>query len=259
MPDDLYAPIADLYDLSYGDYTDDIDFYENLAQAVDGPVLELGVGSGRVALRLAEDGYDVVGIDTSETMLAQARRSLAGFDLKEGSLTLLQGDMTAFSLEQRFGMVYVAANTFQHLLTTKEQSDCLAAVSRHLAPGGIFAMSIRAPASVGWEEGDGWAPLLLHWTRTDPDTGDLVMKFCAEQPEPARMVRKLTYVYDRIHEGVVRRSVFVTELRYSTESEIRLLLQQARLRVTHVYGDYDLTPVGVGENLIFVARAEASR
>jgi hypothetical protein len=85
------------------------------------------------------------------------------------------------------------------------------------------------------------------------------MKLCAEEPDPARMVRKLTYVYDRVHAGAVQRSVFVTELRYSTQAEITLLLQQVGLRVTHVYGDYDLTPVGVGENLVFVARAEASR
>ena len=55
------------------------------------------------------------------------------------------------------------------------------------------------------------------------------------------------------------RSVFVAELRYSTQSELELLLQQVGLRVTHVYGDYDLSPVGQGDNLVFVARAEGSR
>jgi hypothetical protein len=74
------------------------------------------------------------------------------------------------------------------------------------------------------------------------------------------MLRKLTYVYDRLGpDGSVRRSVFTTELRHSTEAELRLLLQHAGLRVTHVYGDYDLSPVGVGENIIVVARAEDPR
>jgi SAM-dependent methyltransferase len=259
MPDDNYASIAALYDLSYGDYLDDVDFYENLARAVDGPVLELGVGTGRVAVPLAQSGYDVCGLDASPAMLDQARRRLAGLRTK-GKLDLVAGDMTSFDLGRRFGLVLVAANTFQHLLTTKDQKACLDCVARHLQPGGIFAMSIRSPASVSWDEADGWAPLLLHWTRTDPDTGETVMKFCAEQPEPARMVRRLTYVYDRVGlDGSVRRSVFPTELRYSSQAECELLLQQAGLRVTHVYGDYDLTPVGVGDNLIFVARAEGSR
>ena len=57
----------------------------------------------------------------------------------------------------------------------------------------------------------------------------------------------------------MRRSVFVTDLRYSTQAELTLVLQQVGLRVTHVYGDYDLSPVGQGDNLVFVARAEGSR
>lgn len=120
-------------------------------------------------------------------------------------------------------------------------------------------MSVRSPATVTWDDTDGWSPMLMHWTRLDEDTGDLVMKFCVEQPDAARMVRKLTYIYDRVSpDSSVKRRVFTTELRYSTEAEIRLLLQQCGLRVTHVYGDYDLAPVGVGENLVFVARAESS-
>ena len=258
MPDDPYAAIADLYDLSYGDILDDVDFYESLARISDGPVLELGVGTGRVALPLARAGYDVTGLDGSASMLAQARRNLASASLQTGGLELIEADMCSFDLGSRFGLVFVAANTFQHLLTTQQQRDCVSRIAHHLAPGGVFALSIRSPASVSWEEGDGWAPLLLHWTRTDPATGDVVMKFCAEQPEPARMLRRLTYVYDRVHEGAVRRNVFVAELRYSTRAEIELLLREQGLRVTHVYGDYDLSPVGQGDDLIFVARAEAN-
>ena len=256
MTDDPYASIADIYDFSYEDFTEDVAFYENLALSVDGPLLELGVGSGRVAVPLAQAGYEVVGIDTSPSMLEQAQRRLNAAGKPKGSLELLGGDMTAFDLGRRFAMVIVAANTFQHLLTTDEQLACLQQVRRHLLQDGLFAMSVRSPASISWEEAD-WAPLLLNWTRTDPTTGDVIMKFAAEQPDPARMVRRLTYVYDRVsRDGGVRRSVFATELRHSTQAEIALLLQQAGLRVTHVYGDYDLSPVGFGEDLVFVARLE---
>lgn len=256
MSEDPYAPIADIYDFSYEDFTEDVDFYENLAQSVDGPLLELGAGSGRVAVPLAQAGYDVVGIDTSPSMLAQARRRLKAAGKLKGSLELLAGDMTSFDLGRQFAMVFVAANTFQHLLTTEQQLACLQSARRHLQPGGIFAMSLRSPATVSWEDTD-WAPLLLHWARTDPATGDTVMKLVAEQPDAARMVRRLTYVYDRVaQDGGVKRSVFVTELRHSTQAELALLLGQAGLRVTHVYGDYDLSPVGFGDDLVFVARLE---
>lgn len=255
--DDPYAPIADLYDLAYGDFTDDVTFYENLARSVEGPLLELGVGSGRVAVPLMEAGFEVWGIDTSEAMLERARARLSALAQGPGRLELVRADMRAFDLKRKFAMVFVAADTFQHLLTTAEQRACLECAARHLGRAGVFAMSVRSPASVSWEDAGAPAPLLLDWTRRDPVSGESVMKFVADQPDAARMVRRLTYVYDRVApDGSVRRSVFVTELRHSTEAELRLLLQQVGLRVTHVYGDYDLSPVGAGENLVFVARSE---
>ena len=258
---DPYAAIAAVYDFSYADFTEDIDFYENLARAVDGPLLELGAGSGRVAIPLAQAGYEVVGIDTSASMLAAGRRTLARTRLpRKGKVELLEGDMTSFDLGRKFGLVFVAANTFQHLLTMRDQAACLRCAAAHLAPGGVFSMSVRSPASVSWDEAGAPAPLLLDWTRRDEETGDVVMKYVAAHPEPATMTRQLTYVYDRVSaDGSVHRSVFVTELKHSTEAELTLLLQQAGLRVTHVYGDYDLSPVGQGDQLIIVARAEASR
>jgi hypothetical protein len=101
---------------------------------------------------------------------------------------------------------------------------------------------------------------MLDWTRRDNATGETVMKLVAAQPDPATMTRHLTYVYDRIKpDGSLRRALFETDLRYSSQAEVELLLQEAGLHVTHVYGDYDLSPVGPGtEQLIFVARAGSS-
>jgi SAM-dependent methyltransferase len=260
MTDDPYSPIADIYDFSYEGFDEDVDFYENLARAGDGTVLELGVGSGRVAIPMAASGFKVTGIDTSESMLVKARERASAAKLRKGSVVLLDEDMTSFDLGNQFGLVFCAANTFQHLQTTAEQRNCLECAAKHLAAGGVFAMSIRSPASVDWDEAGLPAPLLLDWVRDDPATGDQVMKFVAAQPDPGRMVRRMTYVYDRVRpDGEIRRSVFVTDLRYSTQAELTLLLQQVGLRVTHVYGDYDLCPVGQGDNLVFVARAEGSR
>lgn len=259
MPEDPYASVADLYDLSYGDYLDDVDFFANLAQIADGVVLELGVGTGRVAIPLAQEGYEVVGLDGSQSMLERAQRNLQSADIGEGSVELISGDMTNFDLGRSFGLIFVAADTFQHLQTTQQQRACVSCAARHLAPGGVFALSVRSPATVSWDDVDTAAPVVLDWTRADPDTGETVMKFISASPDPSNMVRRMTYIYDRLRDGVVHRSVFCTDLRYSTQSELELILQQEGLRVTHVYGDYDLSPVGMGENLILVARAEGPR
>ena len=248
--------MADLYDLAYGDYIEDIDFYLNLARAAGGPILELGAGTGRVAFALAKAGHRVAGIDSSAAMLAKAQAKLKASRLSRQRLSFFEADMTGFSLDERFAFVFVAASTFQHLTTTEAQRACIRCVAAHLQPGGTFALSVRSPASVSWDD-TGPNPLLLDWTRRDQGSGDIVMKFIASEANPAAMTRRLTYVYDRIHDGAISRTIFETELRYSTQAEIEALLQEARLRVTHVYGDYDLSPVGAGtENLVFVARAE---
>ncbi|HXH20478.1 MAG TPA: class I SAM-dependent methyltransferase [Dehalococcoidia bacterium] len=260
MSRDPYADFAELYDFAYWDFTDDVDFYENLARIHDAPVLELGAGTGRLAIRLAAAGFPVTGLDSSAPMLARARENMRAAGISEKRLRLVQAPMTDFDLGQRFGLVVVAANTFQHLLTTAEQRACLACAARHLIPGGTFAMSVRSPASVSWEDAGAPAPVMLDWTRRDAATGETVMKLVAAHPDPATMTRHLTYIYDRIGpDGSLRRALFETDLRYSSQAEVELLLQEAGLHVTHVYGDYDLAPVGPGtEQLIFVARAGSS-
>ena len=214
-----------------------------------------------MAIPLAEAGYDVTGIDTSATMLERARAKLAATKLPKGasSLELIDADMMSFDLGRKFGLIIVAANTLQHLLTTRDQRDCFERVRAHLDRGGMFAFSVRSPMSVDWDDG-AQTPLLFEWARVDAESGDTVMKMVAGHADAARQVRQWTYVYDRVApDGSVRRAVFTTELRYSSQAELTLLLQDSGLRVTHVYGDYDLSPVGQGDNLVFVARAEDLR
>jgi SAM-dependent methyltransferase len=254
VADDSYAAIAALYDFAYWDFTDDVEFYENLARIGEGPVLELGVGTGRVAVRLAQAGLQVTGLDESASMMARARENAKAARLAADRLELVEGSMLDFDLGRRFATVIAAANTFQHLLTTEQQRDCLRRIAAHTQPEGIVAISVHSPAAIAWDGPAG--SLRFDWARRDPATGEMVTKMVATDADASRMVRHLTYIYDRSGaDGAVRRTIFETDLRYSSQAEMELLLQAAGLRVTHVYGDYDLSPVGPGtEQLIFVAR-----
>src|SRR3990172_922944 len=131
--------LAELFDLDYSDFTDDLPFYENLARRSDGPILELGVGTGRVAIHLAHARFEVWGIDVSDEMLARARCKA---DLV-GRLRLLSGDMRDFELERTFDLIFAAFGTFHHLLTPEDQLACLSCIRRHLAPGGLFVCDQR--------------------------------------------------------------------------------------------------------------------
>jgi SAM-dependent methyltransferase len=137
---------ADVYDEWYGDVTDVAACTNRLASLADevggGPVLELGVGSGRLALPLAERGVEVHGIDASRAMLDRLRAK-SGSD----ALTLTEGDMADLDLTDPppFAVVFVAFNTFFNLGSLDDQRRCLTRVADLLAPGGLFVLEAFVP------------------------------------------------------------------------------------------------------------------
>src|SRR6266508_1976166 len=100
--------LAALYDLDAPSGDAAIDWFRGLARMTGGPVLELGVGSGRVAVPLAKDGTQVVGIDRSKGMLARAAKRAKE---QRAKLTLVEADVRTLSLERTFPLVIIAFNT----------------------------------------------------------------------------------------------------------------------------------------------------
>ncbi len=147
MKDDYYFDrgVAERYDAEVGeDFLGDQAFYLRLAReaAAGGhKVLELAVGTGRVAIAVAKAGVQVVGLDQSPAMLEVAHGK-AG-DL--ANLRLVQGDMVDFDLGETFGLVYIPARSFLLLATVAQQKSCLARVHKHLAPGGKLALNFFNP------------------------------------------------------------------------------------------------------------------
>jgi len=105
-----------------------------------GRALELGIGTGRIALRLAALGTEVHGVDASDAMVAELRRKPGGHDIP-----VAMGDFADFSLDTRYDVVYVVFNTFFDLTTQDGQVRCFASVARHLTPGGVFAIEAFVP------------------------------------------------------------------------------------------------------------------
>ncbi len=248
--------LADLFDLDYGEFADDLSLYENLARRGERPVLELGVGTGRVAIPLARAGFEVCGIDSSEAMLARAGCK-AGPELAD-RLHLLHGDMRDFRLDRDFDLVFAGLGAFHHLLTPAEQAACLRCVRRHLAPGGLFVCDLRPIFHADWEHGAS-VPLLHDWTRVLPGTGETVTKLRSVRADRARQVQHETHLYDLVAtDGSLRRVAADVDLRFTTRYEMEGLLREAGLELDQVYGDFDLSPFDeTSEYLITVARRPA--
>jgi SAM-dependent methyltransferase len=133
--------IADVYDRVMADLPDPADCVDRLAElAGPGPALELGIGTGRVALPLAARGVQVHGIDASAAMVERLRAKPGG-----QAVPVTLGDFAGVPVEGAYPLVYVVFNTFFSLLTQDDQVRCFAEVAARLAPGGAFVMEVFVP------------------------------------------------------------------------------------------------------------------
>jgi SAM-dependent methyltransferase len=136
------------YAKTYKSRVHDVSYYVALARRTGGPVLEYGIGSGRVALPIARAGIEVCGIDLSEPMLRHLEEQLArGPKHIRSRVRCVQGDMRAVRLGERFPLVIAPFNCVLHLYERRDMEQFLSGVREHLTPGGRFVFDFSVPSS----------------------------------------------------------------------------------------------------------------
>lgn len=237
--------VARFYDLDLDGFDEDLGLYEGFAERVEGEVLEVGCGTGRVSEALARAGKKVIAVDASPGMLRRACQRSVQFE------TVAQ-DLRELDLGRKFALVIAPLGTLHHV-PPNDRGAAFAAVRRHLSEGGLFVADLAVEAD--WSPG--LQPLVCHWTRRDPGSGHLVSKFVAIESDPSSLSQEVTYFFDEMDsEDRLRRSVATFDLCYFTEHELTLLLSSHGMAVEAIYGDYDLTPLEArSERMIIVARA----
>lgn len=204
--------IADVYDTWYGDAFDNEGAVEFLARmANDGRVLELAIGTGRIAVPLAQAGVDVTGIDVSEGMITKLRSKPGG-----GDIPVAMGDFTDVDVEGNFSVVYVVFNTFFALTSQRDQVTCFRNVAAHLDDGGVFVVEAFVPDLTRFDRGQ----------RVDTsrvETGEVVIDASLHDPVNQR-TRSSHMVFT---ESGVR--MFPVYIRYAWPSELDLMAELAGL------------------------------
>lgn len=133
---------AKVYDLMYGEYREDVDFYVKEARRARGKVLEIACGTGRIYLELLKEGIDAYGIDISESMLKVLRKKAKRLGLKP---KVKRADMKTFRLKERFSLIIIPFRSFLHNLTAEDQIKTLKNVRRHLASHGRLILNFFYP------------------------------------------------------------------------------------------------------------------
>ncbi|MBO0779079.1 MAG: class I SAM-dependent methyltransferase [Ktedonobacteraceae bacterium] len=249
-----YDLIAPFYDVEHAHFSEDLDMYINFAGLCGGNVLELACGSGRVLLPLAEEGYEVTGVDSSAAMLDIARQRLREEGLLE-CCTLVQQDMRDLHLDQKFRMAIIALGSFAHITTRTDQQKVLANIRAHLSPGGLFILDISNADARYMEELSGQ---LLHQGSWQTGQDSVLTHFVSPASSSDRHLLELTHFYDQHRQGgPVERTVITSHLYLFERGEIELLLEQAGFAMKDIYGDHELGPYHLeSQRLICVAEAK---
>lgn len=220
--------IADLYDDLYQEVLDPTDTVELLTALVgDGRALELGIGTGRVAVPLATRGVEVHGIDSSDRMVAQLRSKPGG-----DQIPVTIGDLADVGVDGSFAVIYIPFATLFALQSQDEQIRCLTNVATHLDGDGRFVLDAFVP------DLHRFGPANESITMEDLGTGHVMLG---------------TMRHDGFEQVVEGHHVLITEsatrlfplrIRYCWPSELDVMARLAGLELESRFGDYDRRPFG---------------
>jgi SAM-dependent methyltransferase len=250
--------LARLYDIDLLEDAGDEDLYLALARRTGGPILELGVGTGRLAIALAAAGHEVTGVDLDEAMLERARRAAvdASRPSSKQRVSFVIGDMVDVRLPAAgtVRLAFIALNTLFVLGTRDRQRAAISTLAAHLAPGGLAVVDVWLPDTDDLVRFDG--RLIFEYERVDPESGRIVSKVAAARHDGALGVVDLTSIYEEGAPGEPAvRWIRHDALRLVGPDELRSLAEDAGLVVEQLAGTYDLDPLGPGsERAILIAR-----
>jgi SAM-dependent methyltransferase len=229
----LYDSIAELYDPWSVSVTEDVGFYIEEAERAGSPVVELAVGTGRIAVPIASAGVRVIGIDSSPGMLDVCRRRAEQAGVAD-LLDLRLGELEAPPVEERVALVTCPFRSFLHLLDDDARLRALAAARELLLPGGRLVFDVFAPSPGDIADTHG------RWLEREPGI--------FERADWDSQARTLTLSV----RGESGETSFV--LAWLSNDEWWALLERAGLQVVGCYGWFDRRPYSGGEDTVWVVR-----
>ena len=228
-----YDAISRLYDPWSVSVTEDVGFYVSEARSVTPPVVELGVGTGRIAVPIAAEGIEVIGVDSSPGMLEVCRERAEAAGVAE-LVDLRLGDLRSPPVGERVDLVICPFRSFLHLHTDKERLAALGAARALLVDGGRLIFDVFAPGDDDIAETHG------RWLEREPGI--------FERADWDKRLRTLTLSV-RGPSGETTMA-----LAWLSADEWRELLERAGFEVDALYGWFDRRPYRRGEDQVWIAR-----
>jgi SAM-dependent methyltransferase len=233
---------ADTYDEAVPDWPGEMDFWRSYADGIRAKgerLLDVACGTGRIGIRLAQEGAAVTGLDLSQKMLDVAKQKSAGIP----GMHWVQSDMCSFDLAEEFGLAIIGGHAFMNLNTVEQQLGCLQSIRRHLEPGGRLIVHLDHQ-DLGWLGdlmGEKGGVLELDKEFTHPRTGHRIRQSQAWRYEPATQTNVSVMLWEEVDDnGRVLDSLQSEPQRFHCmfRYEMEHLLVRAGYQVEALYGDF---------------------
>jgi SAM-dependent methyltransferase len=242
VPESEYDTFADIYAVWAGSAvsaTANLPFYVEAYLAADGPVVELGVGDGRIAVEAARRGCTVIGVDQSPAMLTRCRERADRAGVLD-RLILIQADFRDFDLPEPAGLIVLPYHSIGHLATRAGKADAMRHIFRRLRPGGrfIFDDFFMTPAL-----GTQMRAVQLRATYQSPSGADRLLWVTSLIDEPSQSIAVVTWEDQLDEAGVLQRRQYRRlSLSWLEPDQARALLDGNGFTVEACLGDFQGTP-----------------
>ena len=239
---------AQAHDLEDEGYDADFSLTAQLARELGGPLLDLACGTGTMAIRLAEQGFQVTGLDIIPEMIAWASQKAAAHGV---AIEWVVADARTFHLHRQFPFIYMLGNAFQHFLTRADQEALLARVREHLHPQGCFLFGTRHPTPRNLFETRFSEPQ----TYTLPDGRQYLLS--EEQAyDPITQIQHYTFHEHWLEpEGLQEKRKYRGALRYVFPQEMEALLHYNGFQIRSCYGNWQQDPLtATSREMIYICQ-----
>ena len=221
-----------LYDAIHHDYKWDIDLISSIAKSIEGSVLELASGTGRLTQNIIRLGLDYTGLELSQQFIEVAKKKFGN------NVNFVQGDMRAFDLRKKFDFIFIGFNSFLHNLTIKDAQNCLDSVNAHLSDRGCFLLSIFIPDPIFlYRKKDRLYPATDYFEFENSRCRIMEKnKYNSES-----QVNELTWFIEK--DGEVTKEEYHYKMRMFYPHEIDIILSESGFIIKDKMGDYDGSPI----------------
>jgi ubiquinone/menaquinone biosynthesis C-methylase UbiE len=231
------------YDL-FGE-KDDVEFYVEQAKKHGLTALELGVGTARLAIHLAQAGIETWGLEASSYMLKAAEKNIEKEDIDvQNRLRLIHGNAEDFSLNQKFDLIYFPSCSFDHILEPENQMKALRNFARHLKPNGSFIFDLYLVNDLRKEPG--WFVQKKQMT-----SNQVVVRSGYHRIDPEKRILLLDMWYELVENGRITERYYETSQVYiHCPEEVRKMLDATGFKIVEEYSDHHGKSFNEGDEII---------